>query len=331
MERSRRQFLFAAACTSALTAGEPDVPPLSAEAVALIEAAFHMRSQFGPQVWPGWADSPVPFIYVDSEFEYGLYLPKELQGAVPAGIHPRLRAPVQVRRRVCAADSSAAMDVEGVTMAVVMGTPAATGKTPARWQLTAQHEMFHVFQAANNSTGKIRTLKLGPENDASWQLNFPFPYTDPEVMRLVHLQGYLAYLGVMATDRNDCRYNAGAALEAAQVYRAYLKKIDPDGRFHRYSEFQEWSEGVAFCVEYQIAKLAAPTEDVYRRAWESDYAGRLFLVKHAGRAAKSRTAFYHLGMAKTLLLDRLKPAWKQDYFRPDVWLDDLLEAALRAA
>ena len=169
------------------------------------------------------------------------------------------------------------MDVEGVE-AVVFGTPTATQKSPARWELTVQHEIFHVFQDVNNSNEKVRTLKLGPENDASWQLTFPFPYADPEVMRLIHLQSYLAYLGISSQSADDARYAAGSALEAVQVYRAYLKRIDPDGRFYRYSQFQEWTEGVAFYVEYQMAKLAAQTGDEYRRAWDSDYSGRLFLA-----------------------------------------------------
>jgi hypothetical protein len=271
----------------------------------------------------------VPFLYVDSEWEYGVYFPKELQGAVERGADARLRTAVQVRRRVFPADSSATRDVEGVT-AVVFGTPAATQKSPARWRLTVQHEMFHVFQTINHSVEKVRTLKLGPENDASWQLSFPFPYSDPEVMRLIHLQGYLAYLGISSQSADDARYAAGTALEAARVYRAHLKKIDPDGRSYGYSQFQEWTEGVAFYVEYEMARLAARTSDEYRQAWGSDYSGRLMLVKHAGRAAKSRTAFYHLGMGKSLLLDRLNPAWKRDYFRENVWMDDLLEKALRA-
>jgi len=86
---------------------------------------------------------------------------------------------------------------------------------------------------------------------------------------------------------------------------------------------------VALYVEYQMAKLAAQTSDEFRQAWETDYSGRLFLVKHAGRAAKSRTTFYHLGMGKALLLDRLEPTWKQEYFQTNVWMDNLLETALR--
>src|SRR6266567_2600183 len=197
MERSRRQFLFSGSCATVLMGSDSDqnAPPLPDQAAVLIEAAYRTWTQLGFQVWPGWTGTPVPFIYVDADWEYGVHFPKLLKGSVQQGTQPRLRAPVQVRRRTFSPDVSATMDVEGVE-AVVFGTPTATQKSPARWELTVQHEIFHVFQDVNNSNEKVRTLKLGPENDASWQLTFPFPYADPEVMRLIHLQSYLAYLGI---------------------------------------------------------------------------------------------------------------------------------------
>jgi peroxiredoxin len=66
----------------------------------------------------------------------------------------------------------------------------------------------------------------------------------------------------------------------------------------------------------------------YQQVWDDSYKGRIFLVKHAGRAAQSRTTFYHLGLGKGLLLDRLLPDWKTRYFAPNVWLNDLLMLAL---
>jgi len=163
--------------------------------------------------------------------------PKELKGFAQIGMQPRLRTLVQARRRSFPLNISATLDIEGIA-AVVFGTPTATGKNPVRWQLTVQHEIFHVFQAANHGHEKVQTLKLGPEDDASWQLNFPFPYSDPEVMRLIHLQGYPAYLAISSQSADDARYAAGTMMEAAQVYRTYLNRIDPDGRLYRYSEFR---------------------------------------------------------------------------------------------
>ena len=48
-----------------------------------------------------------------------------------------------------------------------------------------------------------------------------------------------------------------------------------------------------------------------------------------GRVARSRTEFYHLGLGKCLLLDRLEPAWKARYVDAGLWLPDLLDRAVR--
>jgi hypothetical protein len=108
-----------------------------------------------------------------------------------------------------------------------------------------------------------------------------------------------------------------------------------------YSEFQEWSEGVAKYTEYRFAECAAKPDYVpvqsfrtlpgykgYADLWKTTYQNLPYLIKHAGRAAQDRNAFYHLGMGKALALDRVSPDWKKQYFANGVWLDDLLRLSL---
>jgi hypothetical protein len=119
-----------------------------------------------------------------------------------------------------------------------------------------------------------------------------------------------------------------------------LAKGTSGEKAYRYSEFQEWNEGVAAYTEFRLAETAAhdkyaPTQaytslagfQSYQDLWRHTYEARPFLAKHAGRAAKSRTAFYHLCMGKALALDRVSPSWKKKYFIPGIWLDDLLADA----
>jgi len=87
-----------------------------------------------------------------------------------------------------------------------MGSPEALKKSSGIWVITACHEMFHVFQAANDAEGKAAEVAIGPKGDSSWHLTFPFPYRDADAMRLIHLQGYLVWLAarrdgtLLATD-----------------------------------------------------------------------------------------------------------------------------------
>ncbi len=160
--------------------------------------------------------------------------------------------------------------------------------------------MFHVLQYSRGSIGKIAQLKIGPDSDASWQLDFPFPYKDADVMRLIHLEGYPLYLAASDSDLDAVKYDAGTAIDAIRVYRSFLQRQSPDNKFYNYSQFQEWSEGIAFYTEYKMAEAAAaggdyqPTEAFrqlpgyksYQQVRQDDYARRTFLVKHAGRAAR---------------------------------------------
>jgi hypothetical protein len=180
--------------------------------------------------------------------------------------------------------------------------------------------MFHVLQDSRGGTQKVAQLKIGSSTDPGWQLNFPFPYKDPDAMRLIHLQGYLLYLAGTDPQEDTVKYDASTAADAVRVYRIFLQRQGPDNKYYDYSRFQEWQEGIAFYTEYKMAEAAAggtyqPTEAFrqladyksYRQVWDEDHKNRAFLVKHAGRAAQSRTAFYYLGLGKGLLLDRLLP------------------------
>lgn len=317
-----------------------ELPLLTPKDALLVAEVYHLRESFGDKLWPGWTAVPVPFLYITTEYEYAIGFPKTLTGFEQSGRNALLGKTIQVRRRILPPSLAASFPFEGIS-AVAMGTPAELKRSPAAWALTAAHEMFHVLQAARGETQKVATLKLGSLTDASWQLNFPFPYTDANVMQLIHLQSYPIYLALTDTTDAGTKYNAGTAVEAMRVYKSFLQHQSPDDQFYKYSEFQEWKEGIAFYTEYKLAEATATSSyeplkgfqqlenyRSYQQEWDEQYKNRLFLVKHAGRAARSRDAFYHIGLGKGLLLDRLLPEWKVRYFAPDVWVNDLLMAAL---
>ena len=319
---------------------QPGPPPFSRTDAVLIAEAYHLWKSLGEKIWSGSTDVSMPFLYITPDYEYAIGFPKSLTGFQPLEQSPLINRSLQVRKRVLDPSLSASFPIEG-NHAIVIGTPAALEKSPGAWALTAAHEMFHVLQYSRGAFEKIKALALGPESDASWQLNFPFPYRDADVMRLVHLQSYPIYLALNETDDSETKYNAGAAVEAIRVYQSVLQRQSPDGKFYKYSQFQEWNEGIAFYTEYMMAQAAAnpnyqptaefqqlPNYKSYQQIWDETYKGRMFLVKHAGRAAQSRTTFYHLGLGNGLLLDRLMPDWKTRYFAPGVWINDLLMTSL---
>ncbi len=313
-------------------------PALSVPERALIEEAYNLWSSRIDGIWLGASKINIPFVYVSEEWEYAISFPATLDGFTDSGERLRART-VQVRARTLDRKLSASFPLEG-SPTVVVGSPEALGKNSGEWVITACHEMFHVYQATMGSYKKTASLEIGPRDDSTWQLRFPFPYTDPEIMKLIHLQGYLLWLASLNTNTAESGYQISTAIEAAQIYKAQLTKGTSGETAYRYSEFQEWNEGVAAYTEFKLAEAAAhdqyePTPayqllfgfQSYQDLWSHTYEARPFLAKHAGRAAKNRNAFYHLGMAKALALDRVSSAWKEKYFMPGIWLDDLLAEA----
>jgi hypothetical protein len=322
---------------SARAASRPQLPP---QGKTLIIEAYHLWTEFAETIWPGASSVKAPFVYIDGNYEYAIGFPGALEGFKDIG-DSLLDRPVQVRERTFAPDLSASFPLEGIP-AVLMGSPEKLGKSFGNWVITAGHEMFHVFQAAKGSYEKVTALEIGPKGDGSWQLTFPFPYRDADAMRLIHLQGYLVWLAAQSSNQDDAKYIIGTAVDATSVYRSYLAGLTSDERAYRYSQFQEWNEGVAAYFEYRLAEKAAgdtyrpsvgysslPMAQRYTDVWRESYESRPFLTKHAGRAAKSRDAFYHLGAGKALALDKVDAGWKMKYFGAGVWLDDLLAETLR--
>jgi hypothetical protein len=321
-----------ASCSDALPAPGP----------ALIAEALHLVETLGDGAWPGFGRTNAPVLYIAGEHEYAVGFPRPLEGfEAVAGAMIAGRS-VQEARRAHEPNLAAAFPVQGVD-AVVIGTPDALGWSSTQWTLKASHEMFHVFQHLHGWDDKVASLEIGPRHDADWQLNFPFPYKDPDIGRLFHLASYPTFLAIEASSPADAAYNAGVAADALAVLKGALLVKTGDERAQRYMLFQEATEGVAKYVERRIAEVAAaggykatteflslPGFVEYARVWQANYAGQRFLVKHAGRVAKDRTEFYHLGLGKCLLLDRLDTTWKERYFDPGVWLPDLIEAAIHA-
>lgn len=328
-------MLGAVAPAAAQVVGERDA--------AMVAEAYHLWESLGDSVWSGWTQTPMPMVFVapDHEFAIGFDAPPE--GFAPVAQRVAGRN-VSVRTRTLEPATAASYPVGGVP-AVVIGPAESLGWTPTQWALKAAHEMYHVLSMRRGSIAKVRALDIGPAADPSWQLDFPFPYGDVDVMRLMHLEGYALYLGISASDddADGVTYDAGTALEALAVMRDYLRGATGDDRAADYAMFQEAEEGAGRYTEYRLARLAAesgyePAASFralagyvpYNDTWEGQYRSAPFVVKHAGRAVKTRTLFYYTGLGKCLLLDRIDPDWKDAFFAPGVWLDDLIAAAVGA-
>jgi hypothetical protein len=325
-------------CPGAIAKEVPGGP--DAGTSILIAEAQHLRAICGDSLWPGWSTIRIPILLISEDCEYAIDFPTPLPHFTLLGADSVLHVKIQTGRRTHDKDLCAALDVEGI-QAVVAGSPEETGFEGARWVLRIVHEMFHVFQNSRGAN-KIMGTGLGKNcPDGSWMLTYPFPYQDTVVMASMHLQGYLLWQTLQEEDNNNSFYALGTTVDALSASRRLLSTRSNGESEYRYSQLEEWIEGVALYTEYRMARLAADTsaykptksfealrnEMTYANSWGSHYSTVPYLVKHAGKAAKSRGAFYHPGLGKALVLDRFLPRWKESYFESRVWLNDLIEAA----
>ena len=161
---------------------------LSSREKAIIDEAYNLWSSLSESLWRGSSQIDIPFVYVGEQDEFAIGFPAALKGFHDSGQNLNSHR-VQVASRTLDRESSASSPFEGYP-AVIIGSPERLKKNASEWVITAGHEMFHVFQAAQGSYGKAAALHIGPPNESSWQLNFPLPYRDGEIMKLIHLQGY---------------------------------------------------------------------------------------------------------------------------------------------
>ena len=266
-----------------------------------------------------------------------------------------VRRAVRAGARLVTISASAADDLRaafpiGGQPAAVVGTWNWEIETPNEWVLTLGHEWFHVLQLHKGEQEKVVSLALGSAEDPSWQLDFPFPYSDPDVGHAIHLLGhglYESWAGWARLPQEQQRnYLAQTAWSALRNFEVVLTLKHGEPAF-RYFQFQAGKEGVARYTEVRLARWAARGEILrnyspvpgfeqlrnsksYAQFWEEVVVNNFWLVRDAGQPTEhDRTIFYPLGHGLAEALDVLMPDWKLRYFDADVWLDDLIAEVMQ--
>lgn len=327
--------------TPALAEGS-GLPELPRDQRLRLEEAFHLARTLGPRIWEGFEGREAPVLLIAGEREFLLNRDGAPEGFSRSGGKPFRGKPVFVRPRQLSPALLATYPALGFET-VVVGTAEQVGRSPVHWVVTVAHELFHVFQAARGLDKKVASLAIGAPDDASWHLGFPFPYDDGDVRSALHLLGYSLFRAATADDpagASAITYDARTAAEAMDVLEVVLSARHADPRHMSYLRYQSAKEGVARYVEYRLAREAATGEyrpleafqaaegaNAYRNLWQSTYGDMLYQVKHLGSVSRSRLEFYNLGLGLALTLDGLGVEWREEYFEPGVWLDDLLRTA----
>lgn len=327
-------FLIASAAGGTPHARQAPTLP-DADRIRIAEA-FRLADSLGDQLWPGWSSAPFALLLVTPDHEFLVRHPTPTPDFTRLPDDGILGTPVWFRARQFDVNLLASFPAVGDVPTIVIGQPENTAaKTSTRWVLTLLHEHFHQLQYSSpgyypgvNALGLARGDQKG-----SWMLNFPFPYGKPEVQ---------AQFAVMCARLDEAiRQEPGERLAAAvRVYldakRAFRALLSPDD--YRYLCFQLWQEGIARYTEYRMGELASagyaaslafsalPDFAPYGSAARAmlDRIHEQLTTAKLGDAGRS--AFYAVGAAEGILLDRVNPGWRSQYSTAGFSLDGLLNA-----
>ncbi len=292
--------------------------PLPADDAARITEFYRLADQVQDKVWPGWSKATSPLLLITTATEYLTHFP------APPKDFQKVGDDLYSRPRQFAPDLQATFPAFGIPPVIVIGEPKATqSQTSTPWLFVVMHEHFHQLQRARPDYLKaINDLGLS-KGDATgmWMLNYPFPYDEPETAQsFAHLRDTL----LAALNEVDQQKFAPLAKAYLKERKMFFAQFLPGDR--KYFSFQLWQEGVARYVQIKSAEAASDYQPSAAFAALPDFtpintyaltvrSHTLDELKHVDLAQQKREAFYSFGAVEALLLDRINPGWKDEYFK----------------
>jgi len=300
-------------------------PKLSDYDRILLAEALHISESLGNVVWSQWDKAPSAVVLVTPEYEFLIWHPNPSEDFALAGYDSLLKSNVYSRKRSFPINSLASFPAVNGVPTIVIGEPESTeAKTPSRWIITLLHEHFHQMQMSQpdyypdvDSLGLARGDKTG-----MWMLDFPFPYDSLEVQKQFSTLCQSLSDALSSTTPDGLRSKLLSYLQAKQQFKSMLAADS-----YRYFSFQLWQEGIARYTEYRIAALVAekysPSKEFQKLKGYTPLGAKAKLIADKFISALPvlslgdlhRLAFYTLGAAEGMLLDRVKPNWQQVYFK----------------
>jgi hypothetical protein len=314
-----------AACLAAATTSLAQLP---ADDGVRLHEFYRLAAQIEDGIWPGWSQVPDPVLLVTSNGEFLAHFP-----SAPAGFQVSADGFV-TRPRQLDTHFQATLPIFGPPAVILVGEPGSTAsKTSTPWLIMLMHEHFHQMQDAQPGYwDAVKALGLSHgDQSGMWMLNYPFPYTDPNIARsFAQLRDQL----IVALSESDGKEFDKAAQQYLGLRRQFFAQLSPED--HKYLSFQLWQEGMARYTEIRAAEEANDYEPtpLYRALADyepfSAYAKRarsktIEGLRQVDIAKAQRAAVYPFGAAEGLLLDRLDPKWKLTYFKHLLSTDALFD------
>ena len=279
-------------------------------------------------VWPGWSTAPSALLLVTPEREFLLWHERPSADFERIGRDSLLGSDVYARPRRFSPTLLATFPAVGGVPTIVIGTAERTGRRSTPWVLTIAHEHFHQWQNSHAEYyARVAALDLaGGDTTGMWMLNYPFPYASPAVSAGFDAVAVALRAALRDSTATTAKSHAASVADARRRLRTALAAPD-----QRYLDFQLWQEGIARYTEYAVARFAstryrpsaafAALPDAEPFAVVADRLWREIVETESVSLTDQRVAFYPVGAALGLWLDRTDPAWRRRYFERMLSLD----------
>jgi hypothetical protein len=285
-----------------------------------ISEAFRLADAV-EQLWPGWSEVPFAVLLVTSEHEFLIRHPNPTDDFDSLGHDPLLDEEVLVRARVFEPGLLATFPAVSGLPTLVIGTPEETGLSSSEWVLTALHEHFHQLQMSDaDYYPATDELDLSSEDESGmWMLDYPFPYDSPKVAAALERLARTARLALDSIGSPS----SGEILADYLSQRARLQEALTE-KDYRYLSFQIWQEGIARYTQLAAA-VRAGTGYVPSERFEAlpDYIPYAEAAEELLETVRRelerrlpelrRVFFYPIGAVEGLLLDGVRPGWREHY------------------
>lgn len=309
---------------SKIESGKQHNPKLPETDRIRLAEAFRIGESLGNRIWSGWDKAPFAVLLVTPDNEFLIRHPRPSTDFTLLGYDPLLKSAVYFRKRTQPINFLATFPLVGGISTIVIGQAENTSvKTSTPWVVTVLHEHFHQLQDSQPDFYRsVQALDLsGGDQTGMWMLNYPFPYSAPEVKREFDALSNLLAETIQAENQDEFSSKSAIYLTEREKFNRMLSPAD-----YKYLSFQLWKEGVSRYTELRIAELAARSHQPGKEFLAlKDYSSfKVAAEKIRGNILRQlatlqldqsqREAFYPFGAGEALLLDKLDPKWQKLYF-----------------
>ena len=314
--------------------GKPRLQLPKEDRVRIAEAQ-RLADQVCDGLWSGWGRTAFPILLVTDSAEFLVGHRGPAGDFASLGYDSVLGSEVWTRPRRFPSTLLATFPAVGGVPTVVIGSAARTNKSSTDWVLTLLHEHFHQWQYSQPDyySGVSRLGLSHGDRTGQWMLDYAFPYDSVSVQKA--MRSLATALTRALESPSGARVKAANdVVHARDTLRSLLTADD-----YRYLEFQLWQEGMARFMEYAAARAATmskqpsvefrslPDYQPYGRIVASDSLSLRQQLEQLDLGRQRRVAFYPIGAAIALLLEKTRHDWKQGYARRPFELLALLSTA----